>query len=280
MPEVDQSFARNRQATSTLRVRTVVGIVLGVAALVGCDPSGAATTPAEGPSIPGSVAANTAPTASTPVTPTPAAGPAATSLSFSYHALGKQEYIDQTLSIGNDGQASVVPTLTITAVDGSGRELPDVQVTTAYGSDRGSLVIQPGGGYDVLAFHGADAKNVADVKVTVKELAAADLPESASGVEAQPADAAGKPLTKFDPFDQVILKNPNSTAVSVRIVYLVYDQPSAGTPQQAIEAVPIGGLITVPPAGTTPVAVSGDAKSAVRKYSGGPAVSVKTYFSR
>ncbi|MGC0319211.1 hypothetical protein [Kitasatospora acidiphila] len=256
-----------------------MGIFLGVAALAGCDPSGASTTPAKGPSISGSVTTNAAPTASTPAADTPAAAPAATSLSFSYHALGKQEYIDQTLSINNDGQTSVVPTLTITAVDGSGKDLPDVQVTTAYGSDRGSLVIQPGGGYDVLAFHGADAKQVATVKVTVKELAAADLPASASAVEAKPADAAGQPLTKFDAFDQVILKNPNNTAVSVRIVYLVYDQPPAGTPQQAIEVVPIGGLITVPPAGTTSVAVSGDAKTAVQKYSGGPAVSVKTYFS-
>ncbi|MFF2073451.1 hypothetical protein ACFVXG_01695 [Kitasatospora sp. NPDC058162] len=257
-----------------------MGIVLGVAALAGCDPSGTSATPRQGPSISGSPTTDAAPTASTSAAPAPATSPAATSLSFSYYALGKQEFIDQTLSIGNDGRTSVVPTLTITAVDGSGKDLPDVQVSTAYGSDRGGLVIQPGGGYDVLAFHGADAGRVANVKVAVKELAAADLPASAAAVEADPADASGQPLTKFDAFDQVILKNPNSTAVSVRIVYLVYDQPAAGTPQQVVEAVPIGGLITVPAAGTTSVAVSGDARTAVQKYSGGPAVSLKTYFSR
>ncbi|MFD7582109.1 hypothetical protein [Kitasatospora sp. NPDC059817] len=279
MSRIDRSFVRSRRGTSALRIRTVVGIVLGVAALTGCDPSGASTTPAKGPSQ-ASSATDTAPTAATPATPAAAPGPTATSLSFSYHALGKHEYIDQTLSIDNDGQASAAPTLTITAVDGSGNDLPDVQVTTAYGSDRGSLVIQPGGGYDVLAFHGADAQRVANVRVTVKELAAADLPADASAVEAEPADSAGQQLTKFDAFDQVIVKNPNNAAVSVRIVYLVYNQTPAGTPQQAIEVVPIGGLITVPPAGTVSVAVSGDARTAVQKYSGGPAVSVKAYFSR
>ncbi|MFD8705186.1 hypothetical protein ACFV1W_21665 [Kitasatospora sp. NPDC059648] len=257
-----------------------MGIVLGVAALAGCDPSGASTTPAKGPSISGGATANTAPTVSTPATHTPATGPAAASLSFRYHALGKQEYIDQTLAINNNGQTSVVPTLTITAVDSSGKDLPDVQVTTAYGSDRGSLVVQPGGGYDVLAFHGADARQVADVKVSVKVTAAADLLASASPVEAQPADSTGQPLTKFDAFDQVILKNPNKTAVSVRVVYLVYDQPPPGASQQAIEVVPIGELTTVPAAGTASVTVLGDARAAVQKYSGGPAVSVKTYFSR
>ncbi|MFC8448709.1 hypothetical protein [Kitasatospora sp. NPDC057223] len=191
-----------------------------------------------------------------------------------------EEYIDQTLLVDNDGDTSVVPTLVITAVDGAGKDLPDVQVTTAYGSDRGDLVIQPGGGYDVLTFHGTDAGLAADVRVTVKDLVPTDFSVSAAAVEAKPADAAGRPLTKFDAFDQVILKNPNDTAVAVRVVYLVYDQPSAGASQQAIEVVPIGGLTTVPAGGTTSVAVSGDARAAVQKYSDGPAVSVKTCFSR
>ncbi|WP_328622604.1 hypothetical protein [Streptomyces sp. NBC_00354] len=201
-------------------------------------------------------------------------------MSFGYHALGKREFIDQTLSINNTGRTSVVPTLAITAVDSTGKDLPDVRVTTAYGSDRGSLVVQHGGGYDILAFSGADAGQVADVRVTVKELVPADLPADSSAVEAKPADPAGQPLSKFDAFDQVVLKNPNNTAVSVRVVYLVYDQPKSGSPQQAVEVVPIGGLTTIPAGGTSSVTVSGDAKAAVQRFSGGPAVSVKTYFSR
>ncbi|MET9960077.1 hypothetical protein ABZ128_13650 [Streptomyces sp. NPDC006326] len=272
MPSIDRSFVRH------WRRATVAGIVLSVVALAGCSPSGASTGPAGAASPPANATSQAA--ASTPLATGPAASSTVTPLSFSYHALGKQEYIDQTLSIHNDGRTSVVPTLAITAVDNTGKDLPDVRVTTAYGSDRGSLVVQPRGGYDVLAFSGADASQVADVKVTVKELVPSDFPADVSDVKAQPADAAGQPMSKFDAFDQVILKNPNNTAVPVRIVYLVYDQPKPGLSQQATEVVPIGGLTTVPAGGTASVTVSGDAKAAVEKFSGGPAVSVKAYFSR
>ncbi|MEV6733380.1 MULTISPECIES: hypothetical protein [unclassified Streptomyces] len=68
--------------------------------------------------------------------------------------------------------------------------------------------------------------------------------------------------------------------ILVRVVYLVYDQPKSGSPQQVVEVVPIGGLTTIPAGGTSSVTVSGDAKAAVQRFSGGPAVSVKTYFSR
>ncbi|THA40668.1 hypothetical protein [Streptomyces sp. A1547] len=182
--------------------------------------------------------------------------------------------------IDNDGRTGVVPTLTITAVDAAGKDLPDVRVRTAYGSDRGGLVVQHGRAYDILAFSGAEADRVADVRVTVKELVPADLPAGSSAIEAKPADAAGQPMSKFDAFDQVILKNPNATAVSVRVVYLVYDQPKSGASQQVAEVVPIGRLTTIPAGATSSVTVSGDAKAAVQKFSGGPAVSVKAYFSR
>ncbi|MGA5822010.1 hypothetical protein ACPC54_29605 [Kitasatospora sp. NPDC094028] len=255
-------------------------MVLGLVALAGCRSGGTAPTPAGAASQPAGATSSAAPAASAPVAASSAASPTAAPLSFRYHALGKQEFIDQTLSINNGGRTSVAPTLAISAVDGSGKDLPDVRVTTAYGSDHGGLVVQPGGGFDVLAFSGAGADQVADVRVTVKELAPADLRADAALVEAQPADADGQPLTKFDAFDQVVLKNPNDTAVSVRVVYLVYDEPRPGRSQQVVEAVPIGGLTAVPAGGTASVAVSGDAKAAVRKFAHGPAVSVKTYFSR
>ncbi|WP_369185534.1 hypothetical protein [Streptomyces sp. Y1] len=255
---------------------TIAGLVLSTVALAGCSSGGTSPAPAAAASPPAGSTSSAAPSAAAPVAASPTAAP----LSFRYHALGKQEFIDQTLSIGNRGRTSVAPTLAITAVDGSGKDLPDVRVTTAYGSDRGSLVVQPGGGFDVLAFSGAGADQVADVRVTVKESAPADLPADASLVEAEPADAAGRPMSKFDAFEQVVLNNPNTTAVSVRVVYLVYDEPQPGKSQQAVEAVPIGGLTTVPAGGTAAVPVSGEAKAAVQKYAHGPAVSVKVYFSR
>lgn len=115
MPSIDRSFVRRWWGA------TVAGIVLSVVALAGCSLSGAS------------------------------ARATIASLSFSYQAFGKTGYIDQTLSINNDGRMSVVPTLVITALDNAGRDLPDVRVTTAFGSDQGSLVVQPGGGVDNCA---------------------------------------------------------------------------------------------------------------------------------
>ncbi|WP_030299767.1 hypothetical protein [Streptomyces katrae] len=57
-------------------------------------------------------------------------------------------------------------------------------------------------------------------------------------------------------------------------------RPLPRSAQQVVEVVPIGGLTTVPAGATSSVTVSGDAKAAVQKFSGGPAVSVKAYFSR
>ncbi|MGW6916910.1 hypothetical protein ACWGB8_24245 [Kitasatospora sp. NPDC054939] len=271
MPSIARSSVRHRQAAA------VAGAALALAAIAGCGPnsarsSGAADAASPPPPATGAAAPSAAATG--PASPAPAA------LSFGYQAHGESEYIDQTLSIRNDGPTSVAPTLVITAVDGAGKDLPDVRVTTAYGSDRGGLVVQPGDGYDVLAFSGAGADRVKDVRVTVKEAAPEQLPADASAVRATPADAAGRPMSKFDAFHQVVLTNPNTAPVSVRIVYLVYDAPKPGASQQVAEAVAIGGLTTVPAGSTASVTVSGDAAAAVQKYAGGPAVSVKAYFSR
>jgi len=116
--------------------------------------------------------------------------------------------------------------------------------------------------------------------VTVKNLDPIAMPAGVLPVEVTPADASGRPMSKFDAFEQVVLKNPNNTAVSIRVVYLVYDHPKPGVPQQAVEVVPIGGLTVIAAGGTSSVPVSGDARAAVQEFAGGPAVSVKAYFSR
>jgi hypothetical protein len=74
--------------------------------------------------------------------------------------------------------------------------------------------------------------------------------------------------------------NPNAVPVSVRVVYIVYNQPASGTAQQAVAVTPVGTLTSIPANGTVTIPVSGAAKAAVDKYSNGPAVSIKAYFSQ
>jgi len=190
--------------------------------------------------------------------------------------------LSQTIVIANKGASSVVPTLAITPLDGAGHPLTGVSVTTVFGSDHGALVVAPGrnGGYDVLVFSGPDRAKVADVAVAVTGTVRATEQSQGAYVTVQTADRNGGPLSKFDRFEQVVLHNPNSAAVSVRTVYIVYDQPSGGASQQAVAVVPVGGLTTVAAGGSVTVPVTGAAQEAVARYSGGPAVSVKTYFSQ
>ncbi|MDF3293396.1 hypothetical protein [Streptomyces silvisoli] len=202
-------------------------------------------------------------------------------LSFSYRSMGKDGYINQVLTITNHKSVNFAPDLAVTPEDSLGQVLPDLRVTTAFGSDRGNLVVPPNGtSFDILAFHGSASAKVRKVKVQIKALNQVDSPAGPETVATQAADANGQPVNKFADFDQVFLMNPNKTPVTVRIAYLVYDQPPSNVPQQTISVTPIGGLIEVPAQGSTVVHVFGAAKAAVHKYSNGPAVSLKAYLSR
>jgi hypothetical protein len=200
-------------------------------------------------------------------------------LTFTYHRVNGDNYISQTLSIKNSNRESVVPELSFTALDRDGHRLPGVQVGTVYGSDSGRLVVPRGWGYDILRFSGSGEHEVYDVRVTVAHLAAAKVRPGIHPLTTQPLDAAGRAVSRFSRFTAVRVTNTDAFAVSVRVAYLVYDQPAEGETQQAISVTPIGGLVRVPADGTAVVEVTGDAAQAVARYSGGPAVSVKAYNS-
>lgn len=249
--------AGRRRVAAISVVVAVCGAVLG-----GCGP----TTAGSGQSASG------APSAAVP-------GPEV--LSFTYHATSPQaETIDQTLQINNSFPASLVPTLSFTALDKHHHALPRVRVGTVFGSDHGKLVVHYGAGMDILRFSGPGEHEVADVRVAVQGLAFARIPSGVNYVQVQALDSGGRPVDKFSRFTAVRLTNQDTLPVSVRVAYLVYDQPPAGETQQAVSVTEIGGLTRVPAHGTAVVKVDGDAASAVARYSGGPAVSIKSYFSQ
>ena len=110
------------------------GAAMTAVLLAGCGPLAAAPTTA----TPTTIAATQPAQAPTPE-------PSAGDLTFSYKGFpAKNDYIDQVLHITNSFDQSVVPVLAFTALDAHGRVLPQVKVTTAYGSDRGNLVVPYG----------------------------------------------------------------------------------------------------------------------------------------
>lgn len=248
-----------------------MGVLLAV--LTGCGP---ATTGAQ------HSARGVATTASPTIAASPSViGPTADLLSFTYHrhAAGT-ETIDQQLEIHNSYPHSVLPVLEFTAVDAHGQVMPQVKVASVYGSDRGSLVAPYGYTIDILRFSGQGEHQVADVRVVVHSVTTARIRAGLHYANAQARDSKGKDVSKFSRFSSVTVSNTDDFPVSVRIVYLVYDQPAAGQSQQATTVVSIGGLLLVPAHGNTTVAVAGAAADAVAHYSNGPAVSIKTYNSQ
>ncbi|ANP51752.1 hypothetical protein J2Z21_008802 [Streptomyces griseochromogenes] len=201
-------------------------------------------------------------------------------LTFTYHRHSGDNYIDQQLFIRNTDRDSVTPVLAFTALDRHGHRLPGVQVRTVYGSDSGRLVVPYGWGFDILRFSGPGKHQVYDVRVAVTHLATARVRANIHPVTTQPLNAAGQTASKFSRFTAVRVTNPDAFEVSVRVAYLVYDQPAKGETQQAISVTPVGGLVRVPAHGTGVVKVTGGAVQAVARYSGGPAVSVKAYNSQ
>src|SRR5215213_446057 len=99
-------------------------------------------------------------------------------MSFKYTAFGGDEHFDQVLEVTNDGLTAVVPHLEITPLDATGQPLPDVTVTTAFGTDRGKRVIPSSfTDYDVLKFEGPDASDVEDVRVRISEIEQVSYPD-------------------------------------------------------------------------------------------------------
>ena len=84
----------------------------------------------------------------------------ASALSFRFERTTGDGLMDQELSITNSSGQPVVPTLRFTPLDELGEPVAGVTVTSAYGSDRGQLVVGAKGFIDVLAFHGTDALQV------------------------------------------------------------------------------------------------------------------------
>jgi hypothetical protein len=192
-------------------------------------------------------------------------------LSFSYHRTTGPGSMDQTLHIVNSGSAGVIPTLEFTPLDSSGAALPGVTVSTAYGTDKGKVIVPAREiSYDVLAFAGAGAADVRDVRVRVRAKTDVVFPVGPQLVTAQAVDASGQPTSKLGPFDAVVLTNPNADKVSVGLVCILWDQPPDGQSQQAQEVVPLG-VATIPGEGTATIAATGDARNGCG--------SLKTFFS-
>ncbi|MGW4295650.1 hypothetical protein ACWEH1_21725 [Micromonospora chersina] len=205
---------------------------------------------------------------------------AASLLRFEFAPTTGDGYMNQLLTIYNDGTRLLAPTLEFTALDAARNPLPAVRVSTVYGSDRGSLVVPPGGGVDVLVFSGEGALSAEDVTVSVRTAEVVDAPVVGVEPVVTPMDDSGRALDRNSRFTAVSLRNDDSEPMSVRLVYIVWTEPEGDERQQAEQVVPVGDLIVLPPKQNTLVPVTGAARTAVEGAAGRVPASIKAYLSR
>ena len=167
-------------------------------------------------------------------------------LVFEFTRIAPHGFIDQALEINNLGGGALAPTVRIKALGADGKVLDDVDVSTAYGSDGGLVVVPPfGSALDFLQFEPRERiGEVADVAVSVvnvRELPDVGLGELRELPEVQPIAQNGAEVDKFGAFAFVDVQNPNPNPVTVRVVFLIYGDTAPGEPQQAELVLPVTG---------------------------------------
>lgn len=162
-------------------------------------------------------------------------------LSFEYRTDGPDaDFAGQTLVIQNRERLAVAPRLAFTAQDAGGRDLPGVTVRTAFGTDRGLVVVPARGTFlEALAFDGPDAGAARRVQITVRGSRYVEGPEiAASTTKATPIDRAGRPLMFGEPFDRV--RVAPATPGHARLVCVVWEPRPAGRGQRLVTSYDFG----------------------------------------
>jgi hypothetical protein len=193
-------------------------------------------------------------------------------LAFKFVSKGPTGSIDQTLTIRNREDSALAGVLKMTPLDAAGKKLTGVAVHTAFGSDRGLVVVPPGTLVnDVLTFRGPAAHRVRDVDVKLtRTIPVPGVAESAVMPDVQRFDRDGHAVGVAKPFAFFRVANKSADAVAARVVLLEYDDPPPGQPQQAISVTKLTGLLKLAPRASRgidlPVRLRNRAVGSVKAY--------------
>lgn len=151
---------------------------------------------------------------------------------------------DQTITLRNDSEVALRPVLRFVARDTYGRALPNVEVGTVLGIDRGSVVALPGSAAsDVLHFHGQGARQVRGVEVHVEAMEQVDLDGVTRPAEAVMVDLEERATLDPENFWGVGVVNRNEVPVSISVTLVEYEERVGDAPRQAVDAVTLEGTI-------------------------------------
>jgi hypothetical protein len=219
-----------------------------------------------------------------PASPAPS-GPPSVRLAFEYLPDSGPQGIDEKLTIYNREQFVVAPVLRFTALDEAGNAIPGVSVLTAFGSERGQVVVPPGQAYDLLQFTGTGSERVVDVDVDVVQAPRVEYPPARvapSTTALGESGAAARSGAREEPggrYRGVKILNSNDTPITVRVVYVVWEAQFEGYTQPWVWAYPVGDLHTVPAKGSVVVELEGEALALNLGHGKNQPTSFEAYYS-
>ena len=156
-----------------------------------------------------------------------------------------------------------MPVLELRALDADGNPIDGVEVSTAFGSDRGSLLVPAHSAVlDILRFRGRGVGRVADVEATVSDLTTQAGVEVAYP-EVEYLDDSGAAVA--GPWEAASFRvtNPGEGDYAVGLVGIVWAQPKQGRPQQWQRLVPLADAVDVPAGGRVEIPTKPSARGRI-----------------
>lgn len=158
------------------------------------------------------------------------------SFTVRYVPVATDDSPDQLLTIQNNTEVSVLPTLAFTARDIWNRELPQVVTQAVNGSHLGGPLLPAGGTLrDILRFDGPGSRDVRAVDVELVAVEEIDHPALEGDVKAVMIDLDQKATADPDDFWGIGLVNPNTFGVAVRVSLIEFEERVRDYPRQAVD---------------------------------------------
>ena len=202
----------------------------------------------------------------------------ARALSFHYDRIGRYGQMDQVLTISSSAPEPITLTAQLHALDSHGKRLPEVRVSSVFGTDRGEQVLMPGDNADALVFSGPGAAEVRDVDVRdLRAVRARGVGVATQPVSARVVNAAGFDIATRFAGNGVQVENTNDVGLDVQLVAIIWSRPGKGESQQAVQVLRIDGPTHVPAHESLAVRPSATVAATIEKFGMTNAESIRAY---
>lgn len=162
----------------------------------------------------------------------------------SYTPVASDGSLDQTLTITNNTEVSVQPTLRFTPRSYYGQELPNLTTQGVNGSHIGRAVLPAGGTLrEVLRFDGQGARQVRGVDVELTAVEEIDHPALEHDVKTVMIDLDQKATDDPAEFWGIGVVNPNPFGITLRISLVELEERDRDNPRQVVDVVTLQGDI-------------------------------------